>query len=93
MSACPSEESLLGLLDDRLHGRKLDEIVVHVETCLRCQEQLETLTRGHGRNTIEPAALGARALACGAGARPGALVECRPGLVPGRFRGNRGIGC
>jgi len=39
MSACPSEELLLGLLDERLHGRDLEEIVIHIEICPQCQEQ------------------------------------------------------
>jgi len=51
MSACPSEELLLGLLDERLHGRDLDEIVIHIEICPQCQEQLEHLTRGHEGKT------------------------------------------
>ena len=54
MSACPSEELLLGLLDERLDGSELAEIVIHVETCLTCQERLEALTRGQRwKSTVE----------------------------------------
>jgi serine/threonine protein kinase/Tfp pilus assembly protein PilF len=43
-AACPPAESLHGLLDERLHGRELEEVVLHIEICSDCQEQLEHLT-------------------------------------------------
>ncbi len=46
MNDCPSQDSLLGLLDHRLDEAEFDEIVVHVEICIPCQERLEVLTRG-----------------------------------------------
>ncbi len=54
MSACPGEDMLLGLLNEGLDGSELAEIVIHVETCLTCQEHLEALTRGQGwKSTVE----------------------------------------
>ena len=46
MIACPSQDLLVGLLENRLDGVELDGIVVHIEICISCQQQLEDLTRG-----------------------------------------------
>ena len=51
MTACPSEDQLRQLLDDRLIGLALAEIVGHVEVCPSCHEQLEALTRGNRSKT------------------------------------------
>ena len=37
MTACPSQDQLRQLLDDRLIGLALAEIVGHVEVCPSCQ--------------------------------------------------------
>jgi serine/threonine protein kinase/lipoprotein NlpI len=60
MSACPSDDLLLEMLNERLQGPKLAEIVIHVETCRICQEQLENLTRGRGWKTTVPEGVGER---------------------------------
>jgi serine/threonine protein kinase/lipoprotein NlpI len=53
MSSCPGRDSLQGLLDEPLSEPELAEIVVHIEICLPCQEELEKLTSGHGwRSTV-----------------------------------------
>ena len=39
MSPCPSRDSLQGLLDEKLEGPELAEIVIHIEICPRCQER------------------------------------------------------
>ncbi len=44
MDDCPSQHELRCLLDERLDPPDLDQIVIHVEICRRCQELLETLT-------------------------------------------------
>jgi serine/threonine protein kinase len=44
MSSCPSQDQLRQLLNDRLNGSALAEIVGHIEVCPSCQEQLEALT-------------------------------------------------
>ena len=49
MTACPSQELIAALLAERLREPELDGIVSHIEGCLRCQTQLEHLTRGAGR--------------------------------------------
>jgi hypothetical protein len=43
MSSCPSAEQLLCLLDEQLDRVDEDRIVVHVETCSRCQGRLDEL--------------------------------------------------
>jgi eukaryotic-like serine/threonine-protein kinase len=53
MNVCPSEDLLRGLLDERLQGCELDEVVIHVEICPLCQEHLENLTHGHGGKTTQ----------------------------------------
>jgi serine/threonine protein kinase/Tfp pilus assembly protein PilF len=53
MNVCPSEDLLRGLLDERLQGRELDEVVIHVEICPVCQQHLESLTRGQGGKTTQ----------------------------------------
>ena len=75
MSACPGEDLLLGLLNERLGEADLAEIVIHVETCLTCQERLEALTRGQGwKSTVEDAGCeSSRELA--AGAQPTAQLD------------------
>jgi serine/threonine protein kinase/Tfp pilus assembly protein PilF len=45
MIDCPSRDLLLGLLENRLEGPALDELVVHIEICAPCQDHLEDLTR------------------------------------------------
>jgi tetratricopeptide (TPR) repeat protein/tRNA A-37 threonylcarbamoyl transferase component Bud32 len=45
MSSCPSDEQLLCLLDELLDRPDEDRIVVHVETCSRCQARLDELVR------------------------------------------------
>ncbi len=54
MHACPSRDSIQGLLDERLLGAELEEIVVHIENCAACQELLESLTRGLGWKSTMP---------------------------------------
>jgi len=51
MTACPSRDLIVELLDERLQGPELAEIVAHIEDCLRCQTHLEDLTRAAGRIT------------------------------------------
>ena len=46
MNACPSQDRLVGMLENRLDGVELDGLVVHIEICIPCQSQLEDLTRG-----------------------------------------------
>ena len=62
MSSCPSRESLQGLLDERLEGLELEEIVIHIEVCPGCQELLEDLTRGLGWKSTMPELSGAGGL-------------------------------
>jgi eukaryotic-like serine/threonine-protein kinase len=45
MNACPSQDLLVGMLENRLNGVEFDGIVVHIEICIPCQAQLEDLTR------------------------------------------------
>jgi len=45
MNGCPSQDMLLGLLENRLADSDLDEIVIHVEICPALSGQLEDLTR------------------------------------------------
>jgi hypothetical protein len=45
MNSCPSHEQLLRLLDEQLDRADEDRIVVHVETCSRCQGRLDELVR------------------------------------------------
>src|SRR5579863_2979906 len=45
MTACPSQDQLHQMLDDRLNGLALAELEAHVEVCRFCQEHLEALTR------------------------------------------------
>ena len=45
MTSCPSDEQLLCLLDEQLDRADEDRIVVHVETCSRCQGRLDELVR------------------------------------------------
>ncbi len=54
MSPCPRSESLQGLLDENLDGPEFDEIVIHIEICVSCQELLEDLTRGLGWKSTMP---------------------------------------
>ena len=51
MTACPSRDLIVELLDERLQGPELAEIVAHIEECPRCQTHLEDLTRAAGRIT------------------------------------------
>src|SRR6478672_3626175 len=45
MTSCPSDQQLLWLLDEQLDRADEDRIVVHVETCSRCQGRLDELVR------------------------------------------------
>jgi eukaryotic-like serine/threonine-protein kinase len=45
MTACPSQDQLRQLLDDRLIGLALAEMVGHIEVCPFCHAHLEALTR------------------------------------------------
>jgi hypothetical protein len=54
MTPCPSRESLQGLLDECLERPALEEIVIHIEICVSCQELLEDLTRGLGWKSTMP---------------------------------------
>jgi tetratricopeptide (TPR) repeat protein/tRNA A-37 threonylcarbamoyl transferase component Bud32 len=45
MPSCPSDEQLVCLLDEQLDRADEDRIVVHVETCSRCQARLDELVR------------------------------------------------
>ncbi|MFI5459234.1 MAG: protein kinase [Isosphaerales bacterium] len=51
MTACPSPDLIVELLNDHLQGPELAGIVAHIEECLRCQTHLEELTRAAGRIT------------------------------------------
>src|SRR5262245_54395691 len=46
MNACPSQDMLLAMLENRLDEAELEGNVIHIEICLPCQGQLEDLTRG-----------------------------------------------
>ena len=45
MTSCPSQDQLRQLLNDRLNGSALAEIVGHIEVCPSCHAHLEALTR------------------------------------------------
>ena len=45
MTSCPSDPELLQLLDEQLDLADEAQIVVHVDTCTRCQKRLDDLTR------------------------------------------------
>ena len=79
MSACPSQDQLHGLLNECLDGPELAEIVIHIETCPRCQEQLEDLTRGHGWKTTAPEVSGERGVDEGTAAHSRVQLENDPG--------------
>src|SRR6516165_8519896 len=51
MTSCPSDEQLLCLLDEQLDRADEDRIVVHVETCSRCQARLDELLRNRLPNS------------------------------------------
>jgi hypothetical protein len=51
MTSCPSDQQLHWLLDEQLDRADEDRIVVHVETCSRCQERLDDLVRNRLPNT------------------------------------------
>src|SRR5271166_1866175 len=76
MSLCPSDDLLLGLLEERLAGPELAEIVIHVEICPRCQEYLECLTRGQFWRTTAPAVVADRRPA---GAAPQSTIQAEGG--------------
>ena len=38
MTACPSRDLIVELLNERLERPELAEIVAHIEDCLRCQD-------------------------------------------------------
>jgi tetratricopeptide (TPR) repeat protein/tRNA A-37 threonylcarbamoyl transferase component Bud32 len=54
MNSCPSAEQLLCLLDEQLDPAEEDRIVAHVETCSRCQGQLDELVRNRLPNPAWP---------------------------------------
>jgi serine/threonine protein kinase/tetratricopeptide (TPR) repeat protein len=58
MSACPSEEMLLELLDERLHGRELEELLIHTQVCPRCQDELAKLSGSDAWRTTVRRAFG-----------------------------------
>src|SRR5262245_24360663 len=45
MTGCPSSAQLQQLLADRVAGPESEAVEAHVETCARCQQALEQLTR------------------------------------------------
>ena len=51
MNPCPTGVVLRRLLDESLEGPELAAIEIHVEVCPQCQQDLEDLTRGHGRKS------------------------------------------
>ncbi len=75
MTACVSEELLLEFLDERLHGRDLDEVVSHIQICPGCKKHLEKLTPCGGAKTTERGILGERDLGEWAAAPLSAYVE------------------
>jgi eukaryotic-like serine/threonine-protein kinase len=75
MSACPNEDLLLGLLNERLEDLELSELVAHVENCQRCQQHLEETTRGHGWNSTLEELAGDSSRDHGAGARATSQLE------------------
>ena len=57
MNACPSQDLIVALLAERLEQQDLADMVAHIEECLRCQTNLEELTRVPGRmSTLRDAA-------------------------------------
>ena len=50
MSSCPSVEQLRQLLDEQLDRADEARIVVHVQTCERCQDRLDEVLRGRAVN-------------------------------------------
>jgi serine/threonine protein kinase len=46
VAACPSEESLALMLDDRLEGPEAEAVEAHVAACRACQAALERMTAG-----------------------------------------------
>jgi tRNA A-37 threonylcarbamoyl transferase component Bud32 len=56
MSACPDSEHLMQFLNGKLDRDDEALLVAHVETCRRCQDQLEHLTRRHEEdpNRLDP---------------------------------------
>jgi len=75
MTACPSRDLIVELLNDCLDGTELAETVAHIENCPRCQEHLEDLTRGHGWKTTVPEVSGERGPEGGAAAQSTAELE------------------
>ena len=47
MIACPSDEQLVMLLEERLGAVELSDVVLHLESCTDCQALLEHLTDDH----------------------------------------------
>src|SRR4051812_8836989 len=48
MTSCPSRADLQLLLDDRLDSDRAAPVKSHIQTCQRCQDELEQLTRSAG---------------------------------------------
>jgi hypothetical protein len=44
MTSCPSDQELQRLLNDELDGADEAESVIHIESCVKCQERLNDLT-------------------------------------------------
>jgi hypothetical protein len=72
MTSCPGDEQLLCLLDEQLDRADEDRIVVHVETCSRCQERLEELVHNRLPNR---GPLGEDGRRPGEGMNPSRFVE------------------
>jgi eukaryotic-like serine/threonine-protein kinase len=90
MSSCASDEQLQRLLDEQLEREDETWIVIHVETCERCQARLDEIVRGRsgglsqlrdpsGRDDpgieLPWIAIGCRDNATTAGASPGASTR------------------
>ena len=90
MTGCPSRDLIVELLDERLQGPELAEIVAHIEDCLRCQTHLEEVTRAAGRITTLREVAAEAGLAGDAPADPTAHDEKRSGRrIPRTARRSR----
>ncbi len=55
MRPCPPPEALQTLLAELPRGPEADTLVLHVETCRRCQDRLEHLTSVANQSVVRPA--------------------------------------
>jgi tetratricopeptide (TPR) repeat protein/tRNA A-37 threonylcarbamoyl transferase component Bud32 len=78
MSSCPSAEQLLCLLDEQLDPADEDRIVAHVETCSRCQGELDELVRNRLPNPAWPASAPAEIAARSGPAPESSPLEASP---------------